>query len=407
MRGTGHWGVVVLVSLFLAAWPSAASAQDGLVLEPEWHDFGALTVGTAASATLDVWNDGAAPVTLGDIGLEEDPGPFALGDNGCVTGLVLEPGSGCELPVTFTAPVTRGEHETVVFVEDQAGIDVALARLTGSSFAPGRLVAEPEALEFGVVPVGMTSASTPVTIRNTGDTPLTFAAFLRSRIGGPALGDFRLATNQCVGVLSPGATCGISVVFSPRVSRFNPAQLVREARVDLFLQGPGGSPRNQVLGVSVPVKGTAPVVPLPPPVPLIDYGVIEQDLVRLAEGVPRLLRGGPRRARRLPFFKAPTAGRLSAQIRAVGPGRHMRLATGTLVLEAGVGGRLRFKLGPRARKLLREPRKTRVKVALAFRARATGEVFTQTLELTVRRPVRATNRTKPARASAVPATAAP
>ena len=72
----------------------------------------------------------------------------------------------------------------------------------------------------------------------------------------------------------------------------------------------------------------------------------------------------------------------------------MRLATAALVLEAGTSGRLRFKLGPRARKLLREPRKRRVMVMLTFKARATGETFTQALELTVRRPVRATPGTK-------------
>lgn len=89
-------GVVVLVLLSLTAWPGAVHAQGDLVVEPAWHEFGALGVGTVASATLDVWNDGSAPVTLGSVGFMEDPGPFALGDSGCVTGLVLEPDSGCE-----------------------------------------------------------------------------------------------------------------------------------------------------------------------------------------------------------------------------------------------------------------------------------------------------------------------
>lgn len=108
-----------------------------MVVEPEWHDFGGLAVGSAASATLDVWNDGSAPVTLGSIGFEEDPGPFSLGETGCVTGLVLEPDSACELRVTFVAPATRGEHETVVFVEDEAGAEVAFALLTARLMCQG------------------------------------------------------------------------------------------------------------------------------------------------------------------------------------------------------------------------------------------------------------------------------
>ncbi len=73
----------------------------------------------------------------------------------------------------------------------------------------------------------------------------------------------------------------------------------------------------------------------------------------------------------------------------------MRLATGAITLELAASGRLRFRLGPKARKLLRQPRKTRVMVTVAFKARATGETFKQALELAIRRPIKAPIRKKP------------
>lgn len=204
--------------------------------------------------------------------------------------------------------------------------------------------------------------------------------------------DFDLTTNQCAGVLNPGATCGLSVAFYPRTSPVTPAQSVKEAHLALYLGPDNVHPRNRTVGLTVPVKGVVPAIPPPP---IIDYGVIEQDLVRLAESFPKLMRGGPRRRLRLPAFKAPTAGRLSAQVLAVGPGRRMRLATGAITLEAAASGRLRFRLGPKARKRLRQPRKTRVEVIVAFTPRATGETFKQALELAIRRPIKAPIRKKP------------
>ncbi len=384
---------MALVLLSLAAWPAAASAQGNLVMEPTWHDFGPVSAGTTLSATLDVWNDGSAPLTLEAIGFAEDPGPFAFGDNGCEPGLVLEPDWGCELVVTFT-PATRGEYEAVVLVEDQAGVEVASALLTGSSFVPGHLVAEPGALDFGVVPGGMTSSSKAVVVRNAGDTPLTFPSVFGVGIRGVGARDFDLTTNQCVGVLSPGATCGLSVAFHPRTSPVTSAQSAREAHVALYLGSDNPRSRNRALALSVPVTGFVPAIPAPPTVPIIDYGVIEQDLVGLAESVPGLLRGGPRRALRLPAFKAPAAGRLSVLVRVVGSKKRMRLATGAITFESAATGRLRFRVGPKARKLLRQPHKTRVKVTVTFKARATGEAFQQAMELTIRRPAKAPIRKK-------------
>jgi hypothetical protein len=391
------------VLMSLAAWPAVTHAQGNLVIEGGWHDFGQLPMGTSASATLDVWNDGAEALTLGNIGFDGEAGPFTLGTGGCVTGLVLAAGESCDLSVGFAAPQTHGEHDALVLVQDETGTEVASALLSGSTLmpvltpVPGYLSADPQSLDFGFMPIGMTSSSQAVTIRNAGDTPVTFATTLGRRVRGPSAPDFTLMADQCVGTLSPGATCGLSVAFSPiSRSRVGPSG-AREAHAELYLRRDGAPARSRVLAVSIALKGVAPVTAPLPIAPTVDYGELEEDLVRLAEGVPRLLRGGQRQGRRLLAFKAPAAGRLSLQVRALRPARRMRLATGSIRLETAATGRLRFVLGPKARKLLRLPRKTRVKVIVAFKVRATGETFKQALELNVRRPCTAAPCTKSVR----------
>jgi hypothetical protein len=388
--------VVVLVLLSLGAWPAAGHAQADLVVDPGWHDFGSLAAGEAASGVLEVWNDGSEPLTLGRIGFEGAAGPFALGGDGCVADLVLESGWGCDLAVTFVAPPTRGDHEAVVVVEADGGTKVALGRLTGSSYVPGHLVAAPGALEFGLVPRGSTSPPQSVVIRNAGDTTLVFSSLVPVSTSGRDARAFDLMAGQCVGELVSGAACEITVALSlnpfpihiggrPFIPPLTAAESVVEASIRFRVQG-------GAVALVVPIRGTVAGIAPPPRPPAIDYGFIEEDLVRLAERVPRLARGGRRPVVRLPSFTAPTAGRLSLWVRGAGHQRRMLLGVGALKLEGGRSGRLRLSLTRKARKLLQRPRKTSVKVMVAFKAGATGETFKQALELTVRRAAKKTTR---------------
>lgn len=387
-----RWRIMMLAMAVLAVWPSSAHGQADLVVEPGSHDFGALSVGQAATATFEVWNDGLADVTLERIRFDGPGGPFALGDAGCAVGLVLEPGSGCDLDVTFLAPAASGDHGAAVVVEGDGGTEPVHMPVAGSSYLPGHLVAEPGALDFGVVARGTTSQPQSIVVRNPGDTTVTFAPLYPIRHIGPRASMFRITPGSCVGGLAPGAACEIAVTFSPpkpfppyvdgrRLDTLRPAPAsVAEVTLAVYLH-------SGAVGLSVPLRGVAPAILGPPAPPRIEYGPIEQDLVRLAESVPRLLRGGPRRKLRLPELTAKVAGRLSLRIRGVGRQRRVRMASGALRLEAGASGGLRFSLTRRARKILRQPRRTPVRVLVAFREQATGEAFDQALELAVRRPV--------------------
>ena len=68
----------------------------------------------------------------------------------------------------------------------------------------------PASLTFGSLDVGKTSVSRPVTLSNTGSTPLTITSIAASANFG--------ATNNCGGSVAAGSSCTISVTFSPTVS---------------------------------------------------------------------------------------------------------------------------------------------------------------------------------------------
>ena len=381
---------VMLVVLSMALWPIAAQAQGDLVIEPGQHDFGQVAPGTSADGLLEVWNDGLESLTLGAIGVGGDSDPFDLDEDGCISGLVLDPGWGCDLGVSFVAPAARGNYQAVVSVAAVESGEVATALLAGSSFVAGHLVAESAWVDFGVVSSVMTSPSQRGEVRNSGDAAITLGS-PSVRMLGRARNHYDLTASVC-GVLSPGQMCEVGVAFSPSTwptmiggqPVFDPGG-VFDVRLEFLLE-------SGTVALAVPLRAVVPSgPPLPrarPRKPLIEYGAVEQHLAYLADSLPALLRGGPRRALRLPSFKAPTAGHLSLHVRGVGHRRHLRLAKSTIELTAGESGRLRFSLTRKARILLRRPTKMIVRGSVAFTARATSETFRQALELTIRRPAR-------------------
>jgi len=72
----------------------------------------------------------------------------------------------------------------------------------------------PTSLSFGNQTLGTSSAPQPITIKNTGDVPLTFTSIT---ITGTNLGSFA-QTNNCGSSIAGGATCTISVTFDPKAA---------------------------------------------------------------------------------------------------------------------------------------------------------------------------------------------
>jgi len=382
-----RWQIVVLVLLSVAAWPSFAKAQGGLVVEPEAHDFGGRLAGEVASASLDVWNDGPEPVTLDSIGfMFGAPGPFAMGDAGCVPGLDLDPGWGCELDVAFVAPATPGSYEAFVFVTSEEHSEAVFARLTGSTFLPEQmpppqLATEPGIVEFGEVPREATSAPRSIVIRNVGNMTAVLAQGA-ARIGGPQRAHFDLIGSDCSMWLSPGETCAISVAFNPLTGGS------AEATAELHL-------RSGAIGSAVPLRGRERT-PQGPPAPRVDMSRVGPALAGLAKAIPGLVRGGRRGPLRLPAFEAPIDGRVTLEVRVVGmEGRRPKVASGGLMVSRGQRGRVKFSLTRQGRKLFRRPRATTAEIAVGFDpGPATYPTFWKMQTLKVRPPQRTTRRNR-------------
>jgi hypothetical protein len=382
--------VMVLVLVSLAAWPAVAQAQSGLVTEPQQYDFGLVEPGASASSGLELWNDGSEPETLKGIGFYGDSGPFALGDEGCGVGLVLESDWGCDLEVTY-APSQSGDHTALVLVETEDG-DLATARVNGSSYAPGKLVATPGALDFGVIGRAAKGSLRGVSIQNTGETPVQIGSWTLEQRAQ----DFQADGSACVGTLAPTETCSVWAGYGrfttpvrvpprPRAPTASMADVSRQIEGSLLLHH-----SDLTVALRVPLQGTvsevAPFVPRSRRA--VDFVRFERRLARLAGSVRWLIHRGPGRTLKLAPLRPPIAGRLSVRIRTVGNGRRVLLARSSMAMKLLESRRLSFRLTKAGRKLLRRPVRTRVKVTVAFRDRVSGVVLKGEREMKILRPAK-------------------
>ncbi len=354
--------VVVIGGLLMA--PGAA-AYGQLDIQPGEVDFGVLKAGKQDSRLMTVRNFGDDPVVLGDVSLLYDEGepaePFSVDLGACAGISQLAAGAECQLTATFSAPLLTRYFEALLVVEGD-GVAPGVALLAGDSKYDGFFVATPSAVTFPTTPVGSVSDPQSIVVRNGGGSPLTIA-HISSRQSA-----FKVVSNACPGSLIPGAECVVQVVFAPVSSR-------RDQTAGLRIES-GDFSR----GLSIPLKGdvAARKLPLDPEL------MIESDLARLSDGIPKLLRGGPRRGRLAPF-RAPLGGTLSLRVHGWAKGRRILVASGAKSLAGGTEHRLRVTLTKKGIKLLRRPKETRIRVVVSFAARD-GEVSRQSLELMVKPP---------------------
>jgi hypothetical protein len=87
----------------------------------------------------------------------------------------------------------------------------------------GPLEADPAKGDLGVVPIGDTSPEQTVQLKNTGITPLTVTS---ASVTGVDAADFTATATACVGTtLAPGASCSVSLSFSPTATGDRTASL--------------------------------------------------------------------------------------------------------------------------------------------------------------------------------------
>ena len=176
-------------------------------------DFGDVQVGqVSATKTITITNTTGGSLQFGTASADPAARFIITGDQ--CSNKEIGPGATCTIGVYFAPNAAGLRTGTLTIAYDNgAGKLVALGvALRGNGIDPAQAVS-PLALDFGNVQVGTTSATLPVTVRNTGSGPLTFSAAIPA---GTDANQFEVVNNGCGTATVPaGQTCTIGVRFKP------------------------------------------------------------------------------------------------------------------------------------------------------------------------------------------------
>jgi hypothetical protein len=167
---------------------------------------GAQLVGTTSTPqTVKLTNTGVTSVSIRSIGAS---GQFQVSSN---CGGEIGAGASCTASVVF-GPKTAGTQAGLVTLRDSASSKAQVIDLSGR----GTFVAlSPNPLHFAPQKVGTTSPPRQLSITNDGSTSLTISSI---SVGGANAKEFAVSgTSNCTNqALGPGASCNVSVTFSPK-----------------------------------------------------------------------------------------------------------------------------------------------------------------------------------------------
>ncbi|WP_344611768.1 choice-of-anchor D domain-containing protein [Dactylosporangium salmoneum] len=172
-------------------------------ISPNALGFGSVVTGsTSAAQSVTVTNSGTASAPVGTISISGD---FAQ-TNTC--GSSIAAGASCTVSVTFKPTAAGARSGTLTITA--SGITNSVP-LSGTGVAPGPIVnANPGSLSFGGTVVGASAATQAVTLTNSGTTAATVSSIAAS-------GDFS-QTNTCGSSIAVGASCTVTVKFTPTAS---------------------------------------------------------------------------------------------------------------------------------------------------------------------------------------------
>jgi hypothetical protein len=209
-------------------------------LVPATLTFTNTSVGTTSSVqTVKLTNTGSAALTISNVAASGD---FAQTNN---CGASVAAGNYCTISVTFT-PTVAGNRYGAVTISDNALNSPQTILLAGSGIATPSVAFLPSSLTFPNQIVNTTSAAQSLTLTNTGGAALAITSITAS-------GDFA-QTNACPASLASGASCIISVTFSPTTGG------PRSGAISVADNAPGSPQTAALAGVGV----VTPVVTLVP-----------------------------------------------------------------------------------------------------------------------------------------------
>jgi hypothetical protein len=203
-----HSGLTTAVPIALSG-TGIAAPQATISLDASTLAFGNQTVNTSSAAkALKVSNTGSAALDFSAITLGGSAAADYSATGGCAVGTPVAAGSSCTLSVRF-APTVTGSRSATLTLASNASNGSATVSLTGTgqAVATPQVDLSPGTLAFGSVTIGNSANAQTVTLSNTGSAALSLSAIT-------AASPFS-ASHACGSTLAAGASCAISVGFTP------------------------------------------------------------------------------------------------------------------------------------------------------------------------------------------------
>jgi hypothetical protein len=219
-----------------AALSGNAATSAALTMNPATYDFGTVALGNSSNEhTFTITNaggttSGAVSTLLSGLAAAD----FNVASNSC--GATLAAGASCAVDIRLS-PSSTGSRAANLTAIAAPGGSVG-ASLSGTAVTPASLSASPGLNDFGSVVVGTASPAQTVTITNTGGAT---SGLVTPAIVGDHAADFGIVSSTCGVALSSGATCSVSVRFTPGAPGTRKAALVADA-------APGGIAADSLVG---------------------------------------------------------------------------------------------------------------------------------------------------------------
>jgi hypothetical protein len=194
-----------ILSIFKAG--SAGKCKAPVIVTPSTEKFAPQTVGTTSLAkAVTIINNRDVTLTINPFTFT-GADPLDFGDPSTTCGGTLAARKSCKVDVTFT-PQEAGSRSAVLNVNDSDGGSPQTVSLNSVGLASGpNVTLSPTSLTFGNQTVGTTSPAQSITLSNFGSTTLSITSITASSNFGQ--------TNTCNSTLAPGASCTVSVTFTP------------------------------------------------------------------------------------------------------------------------------------------------------------------------------------------------
>jgi hypothetical protein len=188
---------------------------------PSQISFAAVATGTTASVSVQVESSGGLAATVGSATVSQG---FAV-QGSCPASLA--PGASCTLTVSF-APQSTGALAGLLTLPASVAGGSVTAAISADGVLPGALAGSVASLTFPSTVVGSVSAVQTDTFENPGGVAVA--------LGAPQVSsaDYSIRATTCGSSLAAGASCSVSVAFTPTASGDRPGTLT------LSTSGAGG-----------------------------------------------------------------------------------------------------------------------------------------------------------------------